>query len=157
MSDSNQTPTQVIYQETVWPSLMAALPIGLIAPAIALVVTPFTDFVVATLAGSLVFVICLIALLALSPKIRVSKNATQVLLHVNAATIDREHIGVVTLVEKQDVRAERGPLLDARSFRVFQPSVAQMLKLSVIDEADETPYWLISSRNPKALIAALKK
>ena len=148
---------QVLYQETVWPSLMAAIPFVLIAPAVALVVTPFTDFVVATLAGSFVFVICLITLLALSPKIRVSKSATQVLLHVNSATIDTNHIGIVSIVEKHAVRAERGPLLDARSFRVFQPSVAQMLKLTVVDEADKTPYWLISTRNPLALKTALKK
>ncbi len=157
MSNSTQTPDEVLYRETVWPSLIASLPIALIAPAVALVVTPFTDFVLATLAGSFAFVICLIALLALSPKIRVSKTEGRIHLHVNSATIDSKHIGAIELIEKQQVRNERGPSLDARSFRVFQPSVPQMLKLQVIDEADATPYWLVSTRDPKNLKAALTK
>ena len=157
MSDSTLTPNQVIYSETVWPSWFAMSPIVLIAPSIALVITPFTDFVVATLAGSVAFVFCLIAVLAMAPKIVVTKNRNQITLHVKNAAIDAKHIGSITVITKDEVRAERGPRLDARSFRVFQTSVSEMVKIHIDDKEDPTPYWLLSTRNPSQLIMALEK
>lgn len=157
MSNSTQTPNQVTYRETVWPAFIAVLPTVIVAPSIALVVSPFTDFVVATLAGSVAFVICLLIVLSTSPKIAVATDNRDTYLQVNAARIGANHISSVDIVSKSEVRQERGPKLDARSFRVFQPSVAEMVKVHLNDPDDATPYWLVSTRNPEALKAALKK
>jgi hypothetical protein len=157
VSNSTQTPYEVLYRETVWPSLVALLPVILLAPAVGLVITPFTDFVVATLVGSSVFVLALVIVLSLAPKIVVMKTDGKIFLQVNAASIETDHFSSADIIAKSAVRLERGPKLDARSFRVFQPSVAEMLKLNLSDENDATPYWLVSTRNPAALKAALKK
>ena len=157
MSDSTQTPNPVIYRETVWPSVIAVAPILLLAPATALVVTPFTDFVIATLVGSFAFVVCLFIVLALAPKIVVTSNAGRLNLHAKAASIDAEFIERVEIIEKGQVSAERGPLLDARSYRVFQTSVHQMVKVHLKDKNDTTPYWLVSTRKPMELKKALQK
>jgi len=157
VSDSNQTQKQVIYRETVWASWLSTLPVVLIAPSLAFVVIPFTDFVIATLIGSSALVVCLVVVLALAPKIVVVQEDREILLQVNAARIRTSHISSVEIISKSEVRAERGPKLDARSFRVFQPSVPQMIKIHLQDENDPTPYWLVSTRNPSALKAALRK
>jgi hypothetical protein len=92
-------------------------------------VTPFTDFVVATLVGSVMFVITLLVVLSIAPKIAVVSEGRGAFLQVNAARIGTNHISSVEIIAKSDVRLERGPKLDARSFRVFQPSVAAMVKI----------------------------
>ncbi|MEY4348713.1 MAG: hypothetical protein RL719_10 [Actinomycetota bacterium] len=157
MSNSNPTPYEVLYRETVWPSLFALLPAILLAPAVGLVITPFTDYVVATLVGSSVFVLALVVVLSLAPKIVVMQSDRKIFLQVNSANIEASHISSAQVIAKGEARAERGPKLDARSFRVFQPSVSEMLKVNLSDERDSTPYWLVSTRNPVALKAALKK
>jgi len=157
VSNSTQTPNQVIYRETVWPSFAAVSPLIIVAPSFALVVTPFTDFVVATLVGSVMFVITLLVVLSIAPKIAVVSEGRGAFLQVNAARIGTNHISSVEIIAKSDVRQERGPKLDARSFRVFQPSVAAMVKIHLKDPADSTPYWLVSTRDPEAIKAALKK
>ena len=157
MSNSTQKPYEVLYRETVWPSLVALMPAILLAPAVGLVITPFTDFVVATLVGSSAFVLTLVIVLSFAPRILVMKTDRKIYLQVNAASIEASHISSAAIITKSAVRKERGPALDARSFRVFQPSVSEMLKVNLSDARDATPYWLVSTRNPEALKAALKK
>ncbi len=157
MSHSTQSTEHVVYQETVWPSLLSTVPLAILVPSIALVVTPFTDFVVATLAGACAFVLALLTVLSLAPKIRISQGKDGLMLFVNSAVISSDYISKIELVDRPRVRAERGPLLDARSFRAFQPSVEGMVKIQISDESDRTPYWIFSTRNPKAIAEALKK
>jgi hypothetical protein len=99
----------------------------------------------------------LVIVLSFAPKILVMKTDRKIFLQVNAASIEASHISSADIITKSAVRIERGPALNARSFRVFQPSVAEMLKVNLSDARDATPYWLVSTRNPEALKAALKK
>ena len=44
---------------------------------------------------------------------------------------------------------------DARAFLLLRPYVKTAVRVDLEDPADPTPYWLLSSRRPEALAAAL--
>lgn len=44
---------------------------------------------------------------------------------------------------------------DARAFLVVRPYLKRSVKVRVVDPADPTPYWLVSTRHPRQLAAAL--
>ena len=52
-------------------------------------------------------------------------------------------------------RARIGPLADARAYLVLRPYVARSVVVDVVDPADPAPYWLLSTRHPERLAAAL--
>lgn len=52
-------------------------------------------------------------------------------------------------------RTRIGPLADARAYLLLRPYVAGSVVVDVTDPADPTPYWLLSTRHPDALAAAL--
>ena len=44
---------------------------------------------------------------------------------------------------------------DARAFLYTRPYLKRSVRLPVLDPADRTPYWLVSTRHPQRLAAAL--
>lgn len=48
-----------------------------------------------------------------------------------------------------------GPLADARAYLLVRPYVARAVVVDVTDPRDPAPYWLMSSRHPRTLAAAL--
>lgn len=52
-------------------------------------------------------------------------------------------------------RARIGPLADARAYLLLRPYVARSVVVDVVDPADPAPYWLLSTRHPTRLAAAL--
>jgi len=52
-------------------------------------------------------------------------------------------------------RRALGPELHPYAFVVQRPWVRTAVRLTLDDPADPTPYWLVSTRHPQALVAAL--
>lgn len=50
-----------------------------------------------------------------------------------------------------------GPSADARAYLLVRPYVAQSVVVDVTDPDDPAPYWLVSTRHPRALAAALSE
>jgi hypothetical protein len=46
---------------------------------------------------------------------------------------------------------------DARAFLLLRPYLKRSLKVQVLDPADPTPYWLLSTRRPAKLAEALNR
>jgi hypothetical protein len=44
---------------------------------------------------------------------------------------------------------------DARAYLVLRPYLKRSVRVQVVDPADPTPYWLVSTRHPRRLAAAL--
>jgi hypothetical protein len=88
-----------------------------------------------------------------APRIQVSKNH----LRVGRVSIARNLVGTPQAIDKSEIFAERGPNLDPAAHKVFQGSVKTAVKIPVTDPEDPTPYWLVSTRNPKKLVEALSK
>lgn len=52
-------------------------------------------------------------------------------------------------------RAAVGPDADARAYLLLRPYIRTAVRVRITDPADSTPYWLMSTRRPGALVAAL--
>ena len=86
-----------------------------------------------------------------SPEIEVRDG----LLHAGTAQIALRYVGEVQPLDKDATRRVHGVDADARAFMLTRPYIARAVKVVVDDPADPTPYWLISSRHPRQLSAAL--
>lgn len=75
-------------------------------------------------------------------------------LIVGKARIPRDVLGKVTVIEKSDQFAEKGPKLDARAY-VALKALNGLVKIENTDASDPTPYILVSTRKPEQLRQAL--
>lgn len=78
-------------------------------------------------------------------------------LRVGRAHLDAAHVGRVRALDAAATREVLGPRADARAWLHVRPYVDTALLVEVDDDADPTPYWLVSSRDPALLAAALER
>lgn len=71
------------------------------------------------------------------------------------ACIERRYLGEVEVLEAARMRAVSGPEADARAFLALRPYVTAGVRITLDDPRDPAPYWLVSSRRPRSLAAAL--
>jgi len=76
-------------------------------------------------------------------------------LHAGPAHIALTHVGAVDALDKEDTRRVHGVDADARAFLLTRPYISRAVRVTIVDPADPTPYWLVSSRHPRTLAAAL--
>jgi hypothetical protein len=76
-------------------------------------------------------------------------------LHAGVAKIALSHVGTVEALDKEQTRRVHGVEADARAFLVTRPYVSRSVKVAIEDPADPAPYWLVSTRHPRQLAAAL--
>jgi hypothetical protein len=76
-------------------------------------------------------------------------------LHAGPATLPLARIGGAEALDKDATRRVHGIDADARAFLVTRPYIPRSVKVVLDDPADPTPYWLVSSRHPRELAAAL--
>ena len=77
-------------------------------------------------------------------------------LHVPGARIPLTHVGGVTPLEREQTRRLRGPLAEPRAYVATRPWLPRAVRVQVEDPEDDTPYWLVGTRDPEALAAALQ-
>jgi hypothetical protein len=77
------------------------------------------------------------------------------LLYAGPARIPLSRVAAAEALDKEATRRVHGIEADARAFLVTRPYISRSVKVVVDDPADPTPYWLISSRHPRQLAAAL--
>jgi hypothetical protein len=97
-------------------------------------------------------VLCLVGVWWLG-RIRIRVTAQN--LHVDDATLPREVIAEVIPLGDEDRRLLLGQAADPLAFVIQRPWIAGAVQIVLDDPQDPTPYWLISSRRPEALAAAL--
>ena len=71
------------------------------------------------------------------------------------AQIPRAYVGAVEALDEDRTRLVAGREADARAFLVLRPYLKRSVKVEILDAADPTPYWLVSTRHPERLAAAL--
>ncbi len=71
------------------------------------------------------------------------------------ARIEVGHIGAVEALDVDETRRVSGPGADARAYLVLRPYLKRSVKVEITDPGDPVPYWLVSSRHPRALAGAL--
>lgn len=139
-----------IYRERLTPGPWAFVASALIIPATLLVFLPINAEVGIIVA--LVFYVALCGgLVATSPVIEV----TDTHFVAGKAKLPLANVGEALGFSREEARNERGPVLDARAWLVIRGWVDPVVKVTVLDDRDPAPYWLVSTRQPAALVDAL--
>lgn len=76
-------------------------------------------------------------------------------IRAGEAHMPARFVGRVDIVTGTDKQRALGPDLDPQAFVVHRPWVGPVIRLEVLDPDDPTPYWVVSSRRPQRLLAAL--
>jgi hypothetical protein len=73
------------------------------------------------------------------------------------ARVELRFVGEVVPLDAEATRLVAGRDADARAYLLLRPYRKKAVKVSLSDPADPTPYWLVSTRRPDALAAALTR
>ncbi|MBB3326677.1 DUF3093 domain-containing protein [Microlunatus antarcticus] len=76
-------------------------------------------------------------------------------LRVGRAVIGRDWVGAVVPLDVAATRTRTETGADARAHLVLRPWVSTTVEIALDDPADPVPYWLVATRRPGALAAAL--
>jgi hypothetical protein len=77
------------------------------------------------------------------------------ILRAGRAQIPLDLLGAAEALDAETTRRVHGVDADARAFLLTRPYLPRAVKVTIADPADPTPYWLISTRHPSTLAAAL--
>ena len=123
---------------------------ALVIPASLLVFLPISP-----LAGVITAVVLYLGILGLlilpAPRIEVVDGQ----LRVARARIPVAQLGTAVAFRGAEATAERGVRLDARAFLCLRGWIDPVVRIELLDIRDPAPYWLVSTRRPDELIAAL--
>lgn len=131
-----------------WVLVSAALA----APMAALVLAPL-DRTLALVIGAAVGVAVVGLLVAGSPVVELRDGV----LNAGRATIEVHHLGEPVVLSGDQARHARGAGLDPRSWHVIRGGIDGVVVVPVLDPDDPTPTWVISTRTPDRLAAALRR
>jgi hypothetical protein len=123
---------------------------ALVIPASLLVFLPISP-IAGVVSAIVMYGAIVVGLIATSPVIEVTDG----MLRVGRARIERSYVGAVTAHRGADATAERGVRLDARAYLLLRGWVNPVVRIEITDDADPTPYWLVSTNHPDELAAAL--
>lgn len=88
-------------------------------------------------------------------RIRVDSRFGIAELWVDDAHLPLQYVAAVEPLDREALRAALGPDLNTLAFVVHRPWVRGAVIVTLDDPADPTPYWIVSSRRPADLAAAL--
>jgi hypothetical protein len=77
-------------------------------------------------------------------------------LRAGRARIAGEYLGEVVALDAAGTRRVAGPEADVRAYLLLRPYVKRSVRVVVRDERDPAPYWLLSTRDPESLTAAIR-
>ena len=138
------------YREKLWPTPWIFIATLLLIPASILVLAP-VSMPAGIVTGIVLYAAAAGSLTLTAPVIEVQDG----MLRAGRAEISVDHTGDAVAAFDADARIERGTGLDARAFLVIRGWVQPVVRVPITDPNDPAPYWLLSSRRPKELAAAI--
>ena len=78
-------------------------------------------------------------------------------LRAGAATLPLAMAGEVAALDEAGTRVMRGPQADPQAYMLTRPYLKQAVYVEVIGEHQNRPYWLIGTRRPAELAAAIER
>lgn len=141
-----------LYRETLSPSLWAMISAGVVAPMAALVITPI-DTTAALIVGVLVGVAFIAILVVSSPVVQIRDGV----FFAGRAHIDVAYLGDCQALVGEEARTARGAGLHPRAWHTIRGGIDGVVIVNITDPDDPTPYWVVSSRTPDRLVAALRR
>jgi len=145
-------PSGSVYRERLSPSLWVLVSAALCGPMAALVFSPI-DTTLALVIGALVGLGVVGILVAGSPVVEVRDG----MLRAGRAAIDVGLVGPATVTVGDEGRHARGSGLDPRSWHVIRGGIDAVAVFPIEDPDDPAPTWVISTRTPDRLAAAVRR
>ncbi len=151
-----------LYRERLRPSAgLAVIPV-VAGVGTALAFTP-VDVTAAVVLGVVVAVAVSVLLVATSPVVAVVRGGEPgdggaegaPRLRAGRAVIPVDALGDPEVLDADALTRALGPEADVRAWVCHRPWVRTAVRVPVTDPRDATPYWLICTRRPTQLIAAL--
>lgn len=140
------------YRETLWAPLPwwlgGVLFCGVVWWAIYVATSATTALIGGAVAAGAV-----VPLLVRYGGVRVEVDGTG--LRVGRASLPWRYVGAATPCDASRTRELLGPGADARAYLVVRPYIRGAVQVTVEDDRDPAPYWLISTRHPGVVAAAL--
>ncbi|HEU5223653.1 MAG TPA: DUF3093 domain-containing protein [Candidatus Lumbricidophila sp.] len=140
------------YRERLVPGPFTYISTLLVVPASLLVWAP-----VSTVAGVVTAVVLYVgsitALLLSSPVISVDGG----MFRAGRAQIETSNLGHAEALNTDRSIVARRTELDARAFLMLRGWTPTSVRVPVTDATDPAPYWLVSTRHPEALAAAINQ
>lgn len=147
MSDQNSQ----TFSERLWPSTMFFIALLLIVPSFTVLLTPFS-IQAGFITGIIVYVLtCAIFVLA-SRKVSVEDGT----FAAGQASIDVQHLGEIEVLDAHELRIAIGRRLDARAYLCVSGWIHSGVRIAINDPGDDTPYWVVTTRRPQALVKAIR-
>ncbi len=143
-------PNESAYRERLWPAPWVFIATALVIPASLLVFLPISLPAGAAVAAALYAAIVGVLVLTTAT---IEVSGTE--LKAGRARMPRSVVSRVQAFEGAEATAERGVRLDARAWLLLRGWIPGVVRVELDDPRDPTPYWLVSSRNPSRLAAAL--
>jgi hypothetical protein len=138
------------YRERMFPAPWIWAAGALMAGLVSLVASPFGPAIALVTAVIAVIVIGAV-LVVWSPVVAVRGGE----LVAGRAHVPVGLLGEATVLDAVAMRQELGRGLDVRAFLCIRGWIPSGLRVALHDPDDPTPYWLLSSRRPESLAAAL--
>jgi len=140
------------YRESLTPSLWVFVAAAVIAPMTAMVFVPF-DTTLALAIGAAAGIAVIVLLLASAPRVAVRDGV----LYAGRAHIPVTLLGDGEWFTGSDARDLRGPGLPRDAWHLIRGGIDGLVRVPVLDPDDPTPFWVISSRTPDRLVAAIRR
>lgn len=109
------------------------------------------------LAAAAFGVLTVIWLVALWQAGRGSVDVADGELRAGKAQLPLAQAGEVAVLDEGQTRLLRGPRADPRAVVFTRPYLKRAVYIEISPSGQEVPYWLVGSRNPEALAAAIGK
>lgn len=140
----------VTYRERLWPSPWLLIACLLLVPTGILVLAPI-NLGAGVALGVVLYGLALAFLLGTTPVVAVEPTG----LRAGKAVLPLEFVGAATPIDGAAATAARGIELDARAFTLFRGWFPGVVRITNTDPSDPAPYWLLSSKRPARLAAAI--
>lgn len=138
------------YSEKLWPAPWLFISTALVMPASLLVFVPI-NFTVGVVVAIVFYLGICAALIFGTATITVTDSH----FVAGRAKLPLAVIGEVRAYTGAEADLQRGQKLDARAWLLIKGWIAPVVTIAVVDAEDPTPYWLVSTRRPEQLVAAL--
>jgi len=143
-------PVNDAFRERLWPGPTGWLVAAGLGALVGLVLFPIS-VPLAWAVGAAAVALALVVAAALTPRVEIADDE----LRAGSAHIPLSLLGTATPLVGEALRTALGPDLDARAYVCLRGWIHSGVRLEVVDLQDPTPYWIVSTRRPHALVAAL--
>lgn len=151
MSSEHPAAPPAAHEERLWPGPLGWSFVVGFAVVMVIALVPVGVAAAVAGAGTAVVVGCAAAVLT-APTVAVRDGE----LRAGRAHIPVTDLGAGTVLDRATVRRALGPGSDARTFVCLRAWIPGAVHIEVSDPGDPTPAWLVSSRRPSALLAAVE-